>query len=154
MQAESSNQDPLSAAETWLREGRKVVLATVVSTWGSAPRRAGSHLVVDGDGNFAGSVSGGCVEGAVITEAAEAIAAKRHRLLEFEVSDETALRVGLSCGGQIKVLVQPVGEGLPLDLGVIAALNAARAKRSPMVLASDLATGAARLVVGEVTASD
>lgn len=100
--------DPLTIAEAWAREGRGVALATVVETWGSAPRPVGSHLVVDAEGAFEGSVSGGCVEGAVIGEAAEVIASGEPRLLEFGVSDETAWRVGLSCGGRIKVFVERV----------------------------------------------
>lgn len=104
----STEHDILAAAETWRREGRGVALATVIETWGSAPRPVGSHLVVDGDGNFLGSVSGGCVEGAVITEGVEAIAEARARVIEFGVADETAWRVGLSCGGRIRVFVEPV----------------------------------------------
>ncbi|MET0313327.1 MAG: XdhC family protein [Hansschlegelia sp.] len=100
--------DPLSTAETWAREGRAVALATVVETWGSAPRPVGSHLVIDGGGLFEGSVSGGCVEGAVVAEAADVIETGRPRLLEFGVADETAWRVGLSCGGRIKVFVEKV----------------------------------------------
>jgi xanthine/CO dehydrogenase XdhC/CoxF family maturation factor len=83
-----------------------VAIATVVETWGSAPRPAGSHLIVDGEGNFLGSVSGGCVEGAVITEAAGVIAGGKAKLLEFGIADETAWRVGLSCGGKISVYLE------------------------------------------------
>ena len=104
----STDTDILAAAEAWVREGRKVALATVVETWGSAPRPVGSHLVIDGEGNFLGSVSGGCVEGAVVSEAAEVIAEGRARRLEFGVADETAWQVGLSCGGRIAVYVEPV----------------------------------------------
>ncbi len=100
--------DPLDIAEAWLKEGRRVALATVIETWGSAPRPVGSHLVIDSDGNFQGSVSGGCVEGAVITEAADVIASGTSRVLDFGVADETAWRVGLSCGGRIRVLVERV----------------------------------------------
>jgi xanthine/CO dehydrogenase XdhC/CoxF family maturation factor len=100
--------DPLTTAESWLAEGRDVAIATVLETWGSAPRPVGSHLVIDGDGNFEGSVSGGCVEGAVITEALEVISTGADRLLEFGVADETAWRVGLSCGGRIRVHVGKV----------------------------------------------
>ena len=102
----SRDQDVLDAAEAWRESGREVAIATVVETWGSAPRPAGSHLVIDGDGNFLGSVSGGCVEGAVVEEAAEVIAGGAPRMLEFGVADETAWRVGLSCGGRIKVYVE------------------------------------------------
>lgn len=101
--------DVLLAAEAWARAGRGVALATVVETWGSAPRAVGSHLVVDAEGNFLGSVSGGCVEGEVIAEAAGVIESGRPRLLEFGVADETAWRAGLSCGGRIRVFVERVG---------------------------------------------
>ena len=98
--------DPLQTAEAWIDAGRQVAVATVVETWGSAPRPAGSHLVIDADGNFEGSVSGGCVEGAVVAEAADVIASGKPRMLEFGVADETAWRVGLSCGGRIRVYVE------------------------------------------------
>jgi xanthine/CO dehydrogenase XdhC/CoxF family maturation factor len=99
-------RDPLIIAEGWKDEGRDVAIATVVETWGSAPRPVGSHLVIDAEGNFHGSVSGGCVEGAVVAEAAEVIGSGKAKMLEFGVADETAWRVGLSCGGRIKVLVE------------------------------------------------
>lgn len=101
-------RDPLAIAEGWLDEGRKVAVATVVETWGSAPRPVGSHLIIDADGNFQGSVSGGCVEGAVVTEAVDVISSGAPRMLEFGVADETAWQVGLSCGGRIKVYVERV----------------------------------------------
>ncbi len=100
--------DVLSAAERWRGEGRDLALATVVETWGSAPRPVGSHLVVDAEGNFEGSVSGGCVEGAVVGEALDVIESGKPKMLEFGVADETAWRVGLSCGGRIKVFVEKV----------------------------------------------
>jgi xanthine/CO dehydrogenase XdhC/CoxF family maturation factor len=100
--------DVLTMAERWRREGRKVALATVVETWGSAPRPVGSHLVIDEHDNFIGSVSGGCVEGDVIAEAAAVIADGKPRLLEFGVADETAWRAGLSCGGTIRIYVEKV----------------------------------------------
>ncbi|MBL8581609.1 MAG: XdhC family protein [Rhizobiaceae bacterium] len=102
-------RDPLTIAENWQGEGRKVAIATVVETWGSAPRPAGSHLVIDREGNFQGSVSGGCVEGAVVGEAADVIDSGEPRMLEFGVADETAWRVGLSCGGRIRVYVERLG---------------------------------------------
>ncbi|MBL0933670.1 MAG: XdhC family protein [Rhizobiaceae bacterium] len=100
--------DPLALAERWVGEGRKVALATVVETWGSAPRPVGSHLVIDSEGNFEGSVSGGCVEGAVVGEAIDVLESRTPKMLEFGVADETAWQVGLSCGGRIKVFVEPV----------------------------------------------
>ena len=104
----SSDSDILHEAEAWKRAGREVALATVVETWGSAPRPVGSHLVIDAEGNFLGSVSGGCVEGDVITEAMDVIGDGKPRMLEFGVADETAWRSGLSCGGRIKVYVEKV----------------------------------------------
>ena len=104
----STDTDILREAESWRRAGKGVALATVVETWGSAPRPVGSHLAVDGDGNFQGSVSGGCVEGAVVAEALEVIGTGAPRMLEFGVADETAWRVGLSCGGRICVFVEKV----------------------------------------------
>jgi xanthine/CO dehydrogenase XdhC/CoxF family maturation factor len=98
----------LTKANDWVAEGRKVALATVIETWGSAPQPVGSQLVIDGDGNFEGSVSGGCVEGAVVTEALEAIASGKSKVLAFGVADETAWEVGLACGGKIRVYVEPV----------------------------------------------
>ena len=109
----STDDDLLATAERWKRDGRGVALATVVETWGSAPRPVGSHLVVDEQGNFLGSVSGGCVEGDVISEAMDVIGDGRPRTLEFGVADETAWRAGLSCGGRIKVFVEKVASGGP-----------------------------------------
>ena len=96
----------LDQASTWLGDGRKVALATVIETWGSAPQPVGSQLAIDSNGNFAGSVSGGCVEGAVVTEALEAIATGKSKVLDFGVADETAWQVGLACGGKIRVFVE------------------------------------------------
>jgi xanthine/CO dehydrogenase XdhC/CoxF family maturation factor len=104
----STDTDILATAQAWRRDGRDVALATVIETWGSAPRPVGSHLIVDGEGNFLGSVSGGCVEGDVITEAGEVIEAGSPRILEFGVADETAWRAGLSCGGRIRVFVERI----------------------------------------------
>ncbi|SFK49763.1 XdhC family protein [Methylorubrum salsuginis] len=104
----STEDDILRAAEAWRREGRIVALATVIETWGSAPRPVGSHLLIDEGGRFLGSVSGGCVEGEVITEALDVIGDGRPRTLEFGVADETAWRAGLSCGGRIRVFVERV----------------------------------------------
>lgn len=102
------DEDILQAAEKWRREGKGVALATVVETWGSAPRPVGSNLVIDEEGNFLGSVSGGCVEGAVVTEALDVIDSGAPKMLEFGVADETAWQVGLSCGGTIRVYVEKV----------------------------------------------
>ena len=104
----ASDADILLRAEEWKAAGKGVAIATVIATWGSAPRPVGSHLVIDEAGNFLGSVSGGCVEGEVVSEALDAIASGSAKVLEFGVADETAWRVGLSCGGRIAVRVEPV----------------------------------------------
>ena len=98
--------DVLEQAAAWRQAGRGVALATVVSTWGSAPRRPGSQLAVDSDGAMVGSVSGGCVEGAVVAEAREVIGDGKPRLLEFGVTNDEAWEVGLACGGTIEVFVE------------------------------------------------
>ena len=97
----------LAQASDWLAAGKRVALATVIETWGSAPQPVGSQLAVDQDGNFVGAVSGGCVEGAVITEAQDVIASGAPKVLQFGVADETAWQVGLACGGRIRIYVEP-----------------------------------------------
>jgi xanthine/CO dehydrogenase XdhC/CoxF family maturation factor len=108
METLARDDDILQAAEDWRKAGRWVALATVVETWGSAPRPVGYNLVIDDQGNFLGSVSGGCVEGAVVTEAMDVIENGKPKTLEFGVADETAWEVGLSCGGTIRVYVEKV----------------------------------------------
>ncbi len=100
--------DVLATALTWRKSGHGVALATVVSTWGSSPSPVGSQLVVRKDGHFEGSVSGGCVEGKVIEAAMECINMGTTKLLEFGVADQDAWEVGLACGGNIEVYVEPV----------------------------------------------
>jgi xanthine dehydrogenase accessory factor len=100
----------LEQAWAWVEQSRKVALGTVVKTWGSAPRPAGSQIAVRDDGAFAGSVSGGCVEAAVIEAALEAIKDGKSRRLSFGVTNEQAWAVGLACGGEIAILVEPVVE--------------------------------------------
>ena len=101
-------EDVLQTAHDWNAAGRKVALATVIETWGSSPRPAGSQLAIDGDGAFVGSVSGGCIEGAVVREAIDAIETGEPRLLEFGVSNDQAWEVGLACGGRIRLFVERV----------------------------------------------
>lgn len=96
----------LSTAGEWRRGGRGVALATVVSTWGSSPRPVGSKLAVDDAGRMVGSVSGGCVEGAVIETALEVIRSGTPTLLEFGITDEQAWEVGLACGGRVQIFVE------------------------------------------------
>src|SRR6202049_2861381 len=104
----SDTAEILKQAARWREAGKGVALATVVSTWGSSPRPLGSKLAVDSEGAFIGSVSGGCVEGAVVTEALETIRDGKPRLLDFGVSNEQAWEVGLACGGKIEVFVERV----------------------------------------------
>ena len=96
----------LEQARAWHDAGKGVALATVVTTWGSAPRPVGSQLVVNDSSDFLGSVSGGCVEGAVIQQAQEIMQGGEPRMLEFGVSDDQAWEVGLACGGQVKIFVE------------------------------------------------
>lgn len=133
----------LATALDWQRAGHRVAIATVISTWGSAPRRVGAHLAVRGDGLFAGSVSGGCVEADVILAAQDMIAAgSGHALLEFGVADDVAWRAGLACGGRIAILVQRLADdGLPTAL--VARVLAATAAGDGVTLSSDPATGRA-----------
>ncbi len=139
------------AALAWVWAGKAAALATVVETWGSAPRRAGSQMAVSALGEMAGSVSGGCVEGAVVLEAMEAIAAGVPRLLSYGVADETAFSAGLACGGTIRVLVEPVA---PM-LGLLEELVAARSARRAVGYVVDLGDWSRRLVeLGQDAALD
>lgn len=104
----TSHDDVLERAKEWRDAGREVALATVVRTWGSSPRPVGSQMAVDEAGAMVGSVSGGCIEGAVVHEARDAMKDGKPRLLEFSVSDEQAWEVGLACGGTIDVFVEKV----------------------------------------------
>jgi xanthine dehydrogenase accessory factor len=141
----------VAQALAWLAADRKVALATVARTWGSSPRPAGSKLAVSDAAEFVGSVSGGCIEGAVIQEALEVMASGGSRVLSFGVSDETAWEVGLACGGKIEVLVEAVvperGDGeRGVARAVLEELLAARRARRQVVLATPLAGGVHRLL--------
>ena len=100
------HEDILGQAAAWRNQGKGVAVATVVTTWGSAPRPTGSQLAVDDKGAFVGSVSGGCIEGAVVQEALEVIADGKPRLLDFGVSNSQAWEVGLACGGKIQIYLE------------------------------------------------
>ncbi len=108
MMTKSRDDEVLAEAAAWRNQGKQVALATVVQTWGSSPRPMGSQLAVDESGTFVGSVSGGCIEGAVVHEALEVITEGKPRLLEYGGTTEIAWEVGLACGGQIKVFVEKV----------------------------------------------
>lgn len=112
MTLNADSEDVLATAATWAAEGRPVAIATVVETWGSSPRPAGSRMAISGDGRMAGSVSGGCIEGAVADAALQTLASGAPSLLSFGVSNERAWEVGLACGGKVSVFVERLGEPL------------------------------------------
>jgi xanthine dehydrogenase accessory factor len=139
-----TDEDPLLAAASWISGHQTVAMATVTRTWGSAPRPAGSQMAVRDDGAFVGSVSGGCIEGAVIGEAQAALQDGRPRNLKFGVTNEEAWAVGLACGGTIEVNVTPVAKAA--ERATIAALNKARDDKRAVVLATELQTGRTQLI--------
>ena len=103
-----NDENVLEQAATWRGAGKNVALATVIATWGSSPRPVGSQLAVDDSGAFIGSVSGGCIEGAVVQEALDVIEAGEAKLLEYGVTNSEAWEVGLACGGKVQVYVEPL----------------------------------------------
>ena len=142
----AENDSVIAAARAWA--GAPMALATVVSTWGSAPRPRGSHMIVHGDGRFEGSVSGGCVETDILATAAEVIAGAPALVRTYGVADAAAWEVGLPCGGEIAVLVQPVsGHGFPPEL--FEAIQRARDAGEPIEVGTDLASGLSALGDGE-----
>lgn len=128
----------------WHRAGTGAALATVIQTWGSAPRAVGSQLAISGGGDIMGSVSGGCVEGAVVAEAIDAVQDGKPRLLEYGVSNDEAFAVGLACGGTIRILVEPVGPAL--SEAMLAQLVEARAARTAVAYVVDTKTWDRQLV--------
>lgn len=136
----------IEAARSWLEEYDRVVLATVVSSWGSAPVPVGGQLAVAPGERFEGSVSGGCVEVDVITEAADVLAQGRPRLLEFGVADETAWRAGLPCGGTIKILLEPLER--ERDAAFLDGILEARRVRRPLAIVTNVVTGTRRVFEG------
>ncbi len=143
------DEDPLLAAAAWISGHQTVAIATVTRTWGSAPRPAGSQMAVREDGAFVGSVSGGCIEGAVIGEAQGALQDGKPRNLKFGVTNEEAWAVGLACGGTVEVNVTPVTRAPARE--TIAALNAARNAHRAVVLATELSSGRTQLIYPDET---
>ena len=134
----ADNDSVLAAAQGW--KGARMALATVVSTWGSAPRPRGSHMLVHEDGRFEGSVSGGCVEGDILDTAAQVIAGAPFAVKDYGVADASAWEVGLPCGGQISVMVQPVSaEGFDPEL--FDRITEARADGQALTVTTNLETG-------------
>ena len=136
----------IEQALAWMDEGKGAALATVVKTWGSAPRPVGSQLAISSEAELAGSVSGGCVEGAVAAEALEALEDGACRVLSFGVTDEEAFGVGLACGGEIQVMVEPVDIGRGPDRAMIADVAAARAAREAVIYAVNTGDWTRRLI--------
>ncbi len=135
----------------WHQQGRKIAIASVVETWGSAPQPVGSQLLIDEQGHFVGSVSGGCVEGAVVGEASEIFATGKPVLLTFSVSDQMAWDVGLSCGGKIRVFIESFDDDKAVLLKQIIKYQRGRV---PCVLVSDFSSGTQRLVSGQDYSDD
>ncbi|MDY1008733.1 MULTISPECIES: XdhC family protein [unclassified Sphingomonas] len=134
----AENDSVIAAAKTW--KGQRMAIATVVSTWGSAPRPKGSHMLVHEDGRFEGSVSGGCVESDILATAADVIAGAPFQLRNYGVADAAAWEVGLPCGGEIAVMVQPVSaEGFDPEL--FDRIAEARDQGDALTVTTDLATG-------------
>lgn len=124
----------------YIAQGHRAAIATVVETWGSAPRPVGAQLAIRDDGTFQGSVSGGCVEGAVVAEALEVLETGEPRILEYGVSDEEVFAVGLACGGEIKVLVEPIGIGRGPSIENLKSQVDAKASRTPIGVQTNLQT--------------
>jgi len=138
----ADNESVFAAFRRW--RGKPMAIATVISTWGSAPRPRGSHMLVDGDGRLDGSVSGGCVEGDVLATAAEVIASGTPQLRQYGVADGAAWEVGLPCGGQIEVMVQPVGPG-GFAPELFDAIDESRAAGRTITIHTDLRSGLSRI---------
>ena len=135
------------------RQGQKVALATVTATWGSAPRPIGAQMLICEDGRFFGSVSGGCVEGAVVLEAAEALATGQCLRLRYGVADADAFAVGLACGGEIELVVEPIGQGQGMDPAVLERLVEAQSARKPIAVRLDLSSWQHELISGQAALS-
>jgi len=145
MIATSETDRLIATAADW--SGEPLALATVIATWGSAPRPRGSHMLIHADGRFEGSVSGGCVEGEVLATAAEVIADGQMRRLEFGVGNDRAWEVGLPCGGDIEILVQRV-DAQCFSPDLFAAIDEARAEGRHLAIATDFASGESRIADG------
>jgi xanthine dehydrogenase accessory factor len=140
-------REVLSELIEWTKAGEEIALATVVETWGSSPRPLGSKMVVTRSGKMAGSVSNGCIEGAVFEEAQKVLKSGQSRIAAFGVADEVAFEVGLACGGHIEVFVQPLG---PVHEQLIAMLQ----RKVAATLRTNLVTGDAELVDGAPSGSE
>ena len=140
-------REVLSELEQWTREGEEIAIATVIETWGSSPRPLGSKMLVTRSGKMAGSVSNGCIEGAVFEEAQKVLKSGAPKVAAFGVADETAFEVGLACGGHIEVFIQPLSS---VHRQLIAMLD----RNEPATLRTNLITGEAELIKGTPQGSE
>ena len=140
-------REVLSELEQWTREGEDIALATVIETWGSSPRPLGSKMVVTRSGKMAGSVSNGCIEGAVFEEAQKVLKTGKPKVAAFGVADDVAFEVGLACGGHIEVFVEPLAPAHKQVIGMLERNEAA-------TLRTNLATGEVELVAGALSGSE
>ena len=140
-------REVLSELEQWTRDGEEIALATVVETWGSSPRPLGSKMVVTRSGKMAGSVSNGCIEGAVFEEAQKVLKSGQPKVAAFGVADDVAFEVGLACGGHIEVFVQPLGA---VHRRLVEMLD----RDQPATLKTNLETGEAELTAGTPSGSE
>ena len=138
------SEEIVKQAASWQAAGQKVAFATVVKTWGSSPRPVGSQLVINDDRKFAGSVSGGCIEGAVVGEAAKVIGGEPPKTLKFNVTDGEAMNIGLTCGGSVSVYISALNPG-----GILPELNIQLLKRTPLSTVTKLSTGQRNLITGD-----
>ena len=129
--------DILTPTSIWLKQNRKIALATVISTWGSSPRPVGGQMAIDQNGEIIGSVSGGCIEGAVISEGIASIKDGKSRIKDYGISNDMAWEVGLACGGELKVLIQP----LDLKDNIVYSIVNSIKKRKIVKLRIDCSTG-------------
>ena len=140
-------REVLDELNQWTREGEDIALATVIETWGSSPRPLGSKMLVTSSGKMAGSVSNGCIEGAVFEEAQKVLKGRTAKIAAFGVADDVAFEVGLACGGHIEVFVQPLGR---VQKDLIGLLN----RDQPVTLRTNLVTGEAEIVEGTPPGSE
>ena len=140
-------REVLSELTEWSKAGEDIALATVVETWGSSPRPLGSKMLVTRSGKMAGSVSNGCIEGAVFDEAQKVLKSREPKVAAFGVADEVAFEVGLACGGHIEVFIQPLG---PVHQQLLAALQ----RNEPATLLTNLVTGEAEFIKGSPTGTE
>jgi len=140
-------REVLDELNEWTRDGEDIAIATVIETWGSSPRPLGSKMLVTRSGKMAGSVSNGCIEGAVFEEAQKVLKTRAPRVAAFGVADDVAFEVGLACGGHIEVFIQPLA---PVHQRLVAMLN----RNEPATLRTNLASGEADLVEGTPPGSE